>query len=258
MATLQMVSTSEIHRHPHNPRRPVTEAKSLVTSVKQHGILSPLTVTPDPEGGYRLIAGERRHFAATANKLDEVPAYVRDFTEQEAATALAVDNFEREDLTAAEEAQGYLNMESVGLDAKAIAREVNRPVKHVTAHMKVGHLAASAIEALHHQQVTLEQALALGEIEDVPEIHTAAIEAIESGRNAMQAIRDAQDAHQAHHGWNRVRAIGEAAGITVLDHLPAYGGPEEDARHMPGGIDGHTDLPCLALAYSRWSGGEVA
>lgn len=257
MSQLQMVATSEIHRHPLNPRRPVTEAKTLVKSVKTHGIISPLNVMPDPEGGYLLIAGERRHFAATTNGLAEVPAVVNDYDEKQAATALAVDNLEREDLSPAEEAQGYLNMASVGLDAKQIARYVNRDVKHVQTHMEVGKLAPGSVEVLHSQAVTLDEALALGEVEDVPEIHAAALEAIAAGRNGHQVIYDAQQAHARHHGWIRVRELAQAQGVTVLDHTPDYTDPERSVEYMPGGLEGHQGMPCLAAAYYPYNQDKI-
>src|SRR3954451_13824684 len=91
-----------------NPRTEFDEERmaELVESVKQHGIISPLTLAPDGAGGFTIIAGERRYRAAKAAKLRAVPAQVRDGDAAGLALAVA-ENVIRADLTPLEEARAY-------------------------------------------------------------------------------------------------------------------------------------------------------
>src|ERR1051325_2977102 len=108
-ATVEIVPLAKIKpQKDFNPRAEFDEAQmaELVESVKQHGIISPLTLAPDGDGAFTIIAGERRYRAAQAAKLKAVPAQVRD--REPAALALAVaENVIRADLNPIEEARAY-------------------------------------------------------------------------------------------------------------------------------------------------------
>ena len=93
--------------------------------------MQPLLLRPFPDGGYQIVAGERRWRAARMAGLREVPAVIRDLTEQEVMELALIENLQREDLSPLEEAQGYQSlMEQYGFTQEEVAKSVgkSRPV----------------------------------------------------------------------------------------------------------------------------------
>jgi len=217
MSAPTTLPVQDIHRHPLNPRRPVVDAGNLTASVAQYGILSPLTVITDPDGGYLLIAGERRLTAAKAAKLDAVPALIRDdLTHEAAIEALVMDNLQRDDLSPAEEARGYQCLLDLGLDFETIAQRVGRPVKHVQDHAKAATLHAATVEVLHTHVVTLDQALTLADLDDMPELRDSTLAKLATDGNAQQIINDALKTRKIAKWTQEATEYASANGITLL------------------------------------------
>jgi ParB family chromosome partitioning protein len=108
---VQNLGVADLEPSPYQPRREMDETalSELADSITQRGILQPLLVRPHPEqaGRYQIIAGERRWRAAQKARLHEVPVLVRDLSDNDAMAAGLVENLQREDLNAVEEAMGY-------------------------------------------------------------------------------------------------------------------------------------------------------
>ncbi len=107
-----LVKLSDIHLPPKQPRRyfdPIAE-KELVASVKLHGLLQPLLVRPLQQGGYELVAGERRLRAAKEVGMTLVPVVVKELTSEEAWQLALIENLQREDLNPVEETEGLLQL----------------------------------------------------------------------------------------------------------------------------------------------------
>ena len=99
----------EIEPDPDQPRKRFDEAAlaELAASIQENGLLQPIAVRPKPLGaGYLIIAGERRWRAARLAGLDEVPALVKDVTDEQAAALALIENLQREDLDPIEVAEG--------------------------------------------------------------------------------------------------------------------------------------------------------
>ncbi|MDD3000086.1 MAG: ParB/RepB/Spo0J family partition protein, partial [Candidatus Riflebacteria bacterium] len=95
--------------------------------ISQHGILQPLLVRPLLEGGYQIVAGERRWRAARMAGVQTVPALVRDLSDEEVMQLALIENLQREDLNPLEEAQGYQSlMDSYGYTQESVAKSVGR------------------------------------------------------------------------------------------------------------------------------------
>ena len=122
----QLIPIDRIRPSDANPRTHFDEERmaELVASVKRHGIITPLTLTPDGDG-FVIVAGERRYRAAKAAKLAEVPAYVRDTNEATLAVAVA-ENVIRADLTPIEEARAYQALAAEHGGAEAVAKLVGK------------------------------------------------------------------------------------------------------------------------------------
>ena len=103
------VSPSEISVNPYQPRRRFSDAHidELAESIKIYGIIQPLIVTKKEEGGYELIAGERRWRSAKKLELNTVPVIVRDADRQEKLEIALIENIQREDLNPIETAISY-------------------------------------------------------------------------------------------------------------------------------------------------------
>ncbi len=100
---------SEIEPNRSQPRRDFNEEslRELADSIAMHGVLQPLLVRPLPEGGYQLVAGERRWRASRMAGLFEVPVIIREMSDAEMMEISLVENLQRENLNPVEEALGY-------------------------------------------------------------------------------------------------------------------------------------------------------
>jgi ParB family chromosome partitioning protein len=114
----QRIPLSQIRLPQAQPRRYFDSQamQSLVESIKQHGILSPLLVRPKGEDLYELVAGERRCRAAKDAGLDEVPVVVRELTDEDALQVALLENLQREDLNPLEETEGILQLLALKLN----------------------------------------------------------------------------------------------------------------------------------------------
>lgn len=120
---------SELQPNRDQPRRDFDEKSlaELADSISQHGILQPLLVRPFLDGGYQIVAGERRFRAARMAGLTEVPVVIRDLSDSETMQLALIENLQREDLTPVEEAKGYKQlMDSYGLKQEEVSRVVGK------------------------------------------------------------------------------------------------------------------------------------
>ena len=103
------VPISNIKPNPYQPRKNFDESKleELASSIREHGIIQPLMLTPHKDGGYMVVAGERRWRAATLAEMDSIPAVIKEVEEQTLLQVALIENLQREDLNPIEEAQAY-------------------------------------------------------------------------------------------------------------------------------------------------------
>ena len=111
MSELRQIKISEINADPDQPRRHFDDIalEEMAASIVEHGILLPLVVTPK-DGGYQIVAGERRYRAAKIAKLTKVPAIVRTLSNQHKLELSLIENLQRQDLNALETATAYLKL----------------------------------------------------------------------------------------------------------------------------------------------------
>ncbi|WP_297083619.1 ParB/RepB/Spo0J family partition protein [uncultured Demequina sp.] len=145
----QMVAVDQLTPSPYQPRSRLDDAKvaELAASVAEKGVLQPLLVRPR-EGGFEIVAGERRFRAAQKAGLSSVPVVVRELTDQETLEVAIVENLQREDLTALEEAHAYERLMTFGLDQAAVARSVGKSRSAVANTLRLLQLPQDAMDAL--------------------------------------------------------------------------------------------------------------
>ena len=163
-AGAQSIAVTDIHRSPYQPRRHFDEAAlgELARSVKAQGLVQPVVVRQRPDGGYELIAGERRLRAAGLAGLDAVPALVRDATDEQALALALVENIQREDLKPLEEAEALRRLrEEFGLTQQAVAEAVGKSREAVANLLRLLNLAPAVRRLLEEGALEMGHARAL-------------------------------------------------------------------------------------------------
>ena len=149
------------------------EVASLAQSIREKGVLQPVLVRPIPgePGVYELVAGERRWRAAQQAQLHEIPALVRELTDRDTLEVALVENLQRQDLTAIEEARGYQRMiDDFRRTQEEVAEVVGKSRPHVTNTLRLLTLPASVQEMLEDGRLTAGHArplVGLGQAERV-------------------------------------------------------------------------------------------
>lgn len=173
---------------PFQPRGPIAadSLAELIESVRARGILQPLLVRPDPDepGRYQIIAGERRWRAAQAAELHEVPALVRDLSNAEAMAAALVENLQRQDLNAIEEAEGYRRLGGeFGMTQEQLGEAVGKSRSHVANTVRLLALPPTVQAEVRKGALTAGHARALLAH---PDPAAAALAVITRGLNVRQ------------------------------------------------------------------------
>ena len=187
-AGIRTVPIEALEPGPYQPRRPIDPATldELVTSIRSHGILQPLLARPHPAGSgrYQLVAGERRWRAAQAAGLHEVPVLVRPLADAEAMAAALVENLQRQDLDAIEEAEGYRRLlDEFGLSQEALGHAVGKSRSHVANTLRLLQLPPRVQAELRTGSLTAGHARALLAH---PDPEKAALQVIARGLNVRQ------------------------------------------------------------------------
>ena len=148
------------------PRTQFDEAaiESLTDSIRENGVLQPLIVRPRPgdAGGYEIVAGERRWRAAQRAQLHEVPVVIHDLSDERASEIALVENVQREDLSAIEEAEGYRRLiEQFGHTQESLATRVGKSRAHVANSLRLLGLTAGARRQLENGALSAGHARAL-------------------------------------------------------------------------------------------------
>ena len=155
----------DLRPNPRQPRRdiPRSELEELAASIREHGVLQPLVVTPASDGdGYLLIAGGRRLEAARMVGLETVPVVVRVADERQSLEMALVENLQRADLDPLESADGYRQLvEDFGLSHEQVAKRVGKSRSTVSNTLRLLKLPASVRQALASGRLSEGHARAL-------------------------------------------------------------------------------------------------
>jgi len=155
------ISASAISANPWQPRTHFDQDRlhELAASIKEHGILQPLIVTDAGGGKYQLVAGERRLKAAQLIGITEVPCIVRKIEDQKKLEVSLIENLQRHNLNALEEALGYKRlMDEFGLTQEEVAARVGKSRSSVANFLRVLSLPQSILEALAEERITFSHA----------------------------------------------------------------------------------------------------
>ena len=162
--TLRRIRVSDIARNPNQPRKyfdPEAIAQ-LAESIRQYGVLNPLTVRRSPSGGYELVAGERRLRAARVAGLNDVPCLVIAADNEDSSAIALVENLQRRDLDFFEEAYGFKRLiDQYGLTQEEAARKVGKTQSAVANKLRLLRLSQQNMELIRSAGLTERHARCL-------------------------------------------------------------------------------------------------
>lgn len=184
------IPLDRIARNPSQPRSAFGEEQlgELAASIAVHGILQPVVVRALADGGYELIAGERRLRAARMAGLETIPGILRDADDAETSLELAlIENIQREDLNAIETALAYRELiDRFGLTHEAVARQVGKSRVAVSNALRLLELAPETRQAIVEGRISEGHGRALAAI-TIPELQRAALAVVlERGLSVRQ------------------------------------------------------------------------
>src|SRR5881296_1600594 len=181
----------DIKPNPFQPRQTVDPAalEELVSSIKQAGLLQPVVVRR-VNGGYELIAGERRLRACQQLGWERIPAVQRDADDRTLLTLALIENLQRDDLSPVDEARGYERLiAEFSLAQQDVADAVGRDRSTVANALRLLKLPATVLALLHEGRLSVGHARALLALDDPRAVAAVAKEAVDLGLS----VRDVED-----------------------------------------------------------------
>ena len=180
---------SQIEPNRDQPRKIFSEEalNELADSIREHGVLQPLLVRPLPGGSYQLVAGERRWRASRMAGLQEVPVVIREMDEEQAMEIALIENLQREDLNAIEEATGYKQlMERYGMTQEQVAKRVGKSRPAIANALRLLNLPQKVMDMVGEGEVSPGHARALLAFDDQDRI----VEIAQKVKTGKYSVRD--------------------------------------------------------------------
>ena len=238
-ASFQELPIDAIVPNPFQPREEFDEGgiASLADSIEQVGVLQPVLVRPAADGGYQLIAGERRWRASLQAGLTVIPAIVREVRDVSALEQAVIENLHRQDLNALEEAAAYQQLiDDFGFTQEQLAQRVGKSRPSVANTLRLLNLPPAIQGLLIDGRLAAAHARALLPVEDRADQQALAERAVAEGwsvRQVEQAVKD----RAAPRRRPRVPAIGPTPGHPSGGAAGARGAAGRPPGHPGGGAD---------------------
>ena len=185
------IKLSEIRPNPYQPRKMFDDANigELAQSIKEHGVFTPVLLRKSVKG-YELIAGERRVRASKQAGLKTIPAIVMEFTEEQMMEISLLENIQREDLNAIEEAQAYQRLiERLDYTQEKLAQRVGKSREHITNMLRLLKLPKSVQQLVTENKLSMGHVRPLVTIEDEGEAYDMAMKIAEEGLSVREVER---------------------------------------------------------------------
>ena len=241
--TVQMIPVASIEPHPDQPRRIFHEEAlaELARSIEARGVIQPIVVRPHGHR-FQIVAGERRWRAAQKAHLHEIPAIVRDFSDEETLEVALIENIQREDLNAIEEAQAYKRLtDDYGHTQEELGKLVHKSRSHVANLLRLLDLPPNVQVMVGTGELSMGHARALVTAAD-PE--GLAEEIVRRGLSVRETEKLARDGRPTRQRPLPIEYKGAGADIAALERqLGDMLGLRVAIRHSPKG-------GTVTLAYS--------
>jgi ParB family chromosome partitioning protein len=183
------VKLSLIEPNKKQPRKNFDDEKIeiLANSIKENGLIQPIIITPTKNGMYKIVAGERRWRASKKAGLKEIPAVIRDYSDEQIAEIALVENLQREDLNPIEEALGYKTLlEEFNLTQELISQRIGKSRSAIANSMRLLGLEEQIQQMLVSGDISSGHARAILSLEDNDLRFALSRRIIEDGLNVRQ------------------------------------------------------------------------
>lgn len=191
-SNLSEIALDQISPNPNQPRREFDEEamQELANSIREIGIIQPVTLRQMEDGKYQIIAGERRWRAAQMAGLDSIPAYIRTVKDETVMEMALVENIQREDLNAIEIALAYEHLvETTGMTQEKVSERVGKSRTAVTNYMRLLKLPAQVQMALKNKEIDMGHARALLSI-DSPSVQIKLFKEIQKNGYSVRKVEE--------------------------------------------------------------------
>ncbi len=166
------LNLSDLRPNPYQPRKVFNDEalSELAESIKENGVFQPIIVKKSIKG-YEIIAGERRYRASILAGKTNIPAIIRNFTEEQMIEIALLENLQRENLSAIEEAMAYKNMlEKLNLTQEQLSKKVSKSRSHITNMLGLLRLPKEVQDMIISNKLTMGHARALSKLENEEQI----------------------------------------------------------------------------------------
>lgn len=184
----KFIDILKIEANEHQPRTHFENEKiqELAVSIQQNGLLQPIVVRPY-HGKYQIVVGERRYRACLLAGIEEVPCLVQNYDEQQTATAAIVENIQRENLSAIEEALAYQQiLDTQNITQEELAQKVGKKQSTIANKLRLLQLPMTVQEAVRRKDITERHARALLKLDTTAKQNNMLREIMDKGLNVEQ------------------------------------------------------------------------
>lgn len=175
------VKLTELRSNPYQPRKVFDEEalNELAQSIKENGVFQPIIIKKSIKG-FEIVAGERRVRASIKAGLETIPAIIRDFTDEEMMQIALLENLQRENLNAIEEAEAYRSIiQASNLTQEQLAQKLGKSRSHVTNMLGILRLPSNVQHLVLHNKISMGHARVLSKLEDTEQVEQLAHKIVE-------------------------------------------------------------------------------
>ena len=202
---IKMVKISELRSNPYQPRKTFDEEslKELASSIKEYGVFQPIIIKKSIKG-YEIIAGERRVKASKLAGLEEIPAIIRDFSDNEMMEIALLENLQRENLNAIEEATAYQKLATtLSLTQEELAKKIGKSRSHITNMIGLLTLPEEIKKLIEQGKITTGHARVISKLEDKNQQLELAKRVVDEGLS----VRNLEELTQSNEKFTRTHEI---------------------------------------------------
>ncbi len=233
-ATLKI---NDIQPDKDQPRKTFDEQAltELAKSIEQHGVLQPIVVRPTLQGGYTLVAGERRWRAARRAGLLEIPVIIKEITENDAMEIALIENLQREDLDPIEEALGYKQlMERCNYTQETVAKQVSKSRSAVANALRLLNLPEKVLQYIKEGKLSSGHAKVILALTDAKEQQKAADEIVKNNLNVREAEKLIKEMQKNKNGESAKQVVRETFPQEVEISLREVLGTQVNVKYKNG------------------------
>ncbi len=200
-----LLDINELRSNPYQPRKNFDKEKleELANSIKEYGVLEPIIVSRSIKG-YEIVAGERRKKACEIAGIEKIPAIIKDFSDEEMMQIAILENIQREDLTAIEEAQAYSNLiNTLNITQEELAQKIGKSRSYITNMLGLLRLPNEVKDDILNEEISMGHARVLSKLEDSEKIK----ELVNKIKHEHLSVRDLENITNNNNQYERKNKI---------------------------------------------------